>query len=247
MRTHLLSVMACAIAVVIAAPAAVAASTGADASIELEGLVRVKSRQFDAVYLLPKADFRGYTKVLLEPAPVAFAPNWLRDVNRPATELSRRTTKEDAERIADEAQTGFGDSLARAFRNAGYAVVAAPGADVLRLSPRIVDLYVTAPERLTSSPGTRVYTANAGEGTLVLEFRDSTTGAVLARAEDRRTAGDRGSFEGQGNPGLGITSTISNRADFAAMFATWARGGVAFLEEAKTGSPVAADAGAARH
>ena len=246
MRTRLLSAMACAIAVAIAAPAGVAAPSVANTSNELEGLVRVKSRQFDAVHLLPKADFRGYTKVMLDPAQVAFARNWLRDVNRSETELSRRTTRQDADRIADEARAGFGESLANAFRNAGYAVVAAPGADVLRLSPRIVDLYVTAPARLTSSPGTRVYTANAGEGTLVLDFRDSTTGAVLGRATDRRTAGDRGSFDGQGNPSLSITSTISNRGDFTAMFGTWARSSVAVLEESKAGSPVAPDAGPAK-
>ena len=36
------------------------------------GLMRVKSAKMNAVYLLPKADFRTYTKVMLEPAEVAF-------------------------------------------------------------------------------------------------------------------------------------------------------------------------------
>ncbi|MBM4218151.1 MAG: hypothetical protein FJ171_00620 [Gammaproteobacteria bacterium] len=39
------------------------------------GLVEVKPKRMDAVFLLPGADFRGYTKILMDPVEVAFEKN----------------------------------------------------------------------------------------------------------------------------------------------------------------------------
>ncbi len=204
-----------------------------------EVLVKAKSKRFDALYLLPGADFRGYTKVMLDPARVAFAEDWSRDINQ-TMDLMRRTSTEEAEQIAEQASTGFGGVFANVFRNAGYEVVTAPGADVLRLSPQVVDFLITAPESLTASPRTRVYAAEAGQATLVLEFHDSTTGALLGRAVDRSTAGDRGHLGNRARIRLAYQiSTVSNRADFEALFATWASGSVRCVEDLKTQSPVA--------
>jgi hypothetical protein len=208
-------------------------------SADRDGLVQVESRRFDAIHVMPGADFRGYTKILLDPARVAFAESWMRDVNQ-GRDLSRRTTSEDAEQIAEEARTGFGAIFTDALKSAGYEVVAAPGADVLRLSPQVVDLSITAPEKLTTSPRTRVYAADAGQATFVLQVRDSTTGALLARATDRRTAGDRGNFRNQGNLRLRYpSSAVANRGDFGVLFASWARTSAQALAEFKSHSPVA--------
>ena len=217
-----------------------AAEAGRDAgSADLEVLVKAKSKRFDALYLLPGADFRGYTKVMLDPAPVAFAEYWSRDINQ-TRDLMRRTTTEEAEQIAEQASTGLAGIFADAFRNAGYEVVTAPGADVLRLSPRIVDLWITAPENLTTSPRTRVYAAESGEATLMLHFHDSTTGALLGRAVDRSIAGDRGNFGNRARflPKFRI-STVWNRSDFEAVFATWASASVTSFEELTAQSPAA--------
>jgi hypothetical protein len=124
--------------------------------------------------------------------------------------------------------------------------VTAPGADVLRLSSRVVNFFITAPENLTTSLRTRVYAADAGEATLVLEFHDSTTGALLGRAVDRSTAGDRGSLGDRGRLRIrNRLSTVSNRADFEVLFATWAAGSVKSVEDLKAQSPVALAAPAA--
>jgi len=219
----------------ISATAATAQEGRSGAATDWEGLVQVKSKRFDAVYLLPGADFRGFTKVMLDPTQVAFAKNWMRDVNPARMELRRRTTPEDAERIAEQARTGLGDLFANAFKSAGYEVVTAPGVDVLRLSPRIINMYINAPASVTTSVSTRSYTIDAGEATLALEVRDSTTGALLGRAVDRRTAGNRGSFRSN----INITSTASNRSDFGELFDVWARSCVKGLEELKAQSPVA--------
>jgi hypothetical protein len=37
-----------------------------------DGLVEVKPKRMDAAYLLPGADFRSYTKVMIDPSEVAF-------------------------------------------------------------------------------------------------------------------------------------------------------------------------------
>jgi hypothetical protein len=45
-----------------------AAGVAAAPPTEWDGLVQVPSKRLDHVYLQPGADFRGYTKVMLDPA-----------------------------------------------------------------------------------------------------------------------------------------------------------------------------------
>src|SRR6187549_3556782 len=67
-----------------------------------DGLVQVKSKRLDLVYLQPGADFRGYTKVMVEPTEVAFAKNWQRDYNRGSRSLSGRVSNRDVEEAVSE-------------------------------------------------------------------------------------------------------------------------------------------------
>lgn len=201
------------------------------ASNDLGGLVEVKSKQFDKVYLRPGADFRGYTKVMLEPTQVTFAKNWLRDLNEHRIAVLQGTTLADAERIAGEMRSGLRDTFANTFRSAGYEIVAAAGADVLGVSLRVFDLYINAPATVTQALPSRVYTHDAGEATLALEVRDSTTGALLGRIVDDRIAGNRG-----GPRAIRITTTVSNQFDFESLFSLWAQYSI---DELKAQSPVA--------
>jgi len=73
-------------------------------------------------------------------------------------------------------------------------VVEEPGDDVLLLRPAIVDLWVTAPD--VASPGrSRTYVANAGSARLYIEFYDSVTGDIIARAVDFKRARERSQFQ----------------------------------------------------
>jgi len=65
-----------------------------------------------------------------------------------------------------------------------------------------------------SSTVARQYVVSAGEATLVLEARDSVTGALLARAVDRRET------RRWATPVL--SSSVTNRADFQSLFEQWA-------------------------
>lgn len=214
----------------VAAALLVAMPIAAQNSHDWEGLTKVRSPHMDAVYLLPGADFRTYTKIKLDPTEVSFRRNWLRDYNDSA-QLSARISDQEAQQMAARVQTGFEEIFANAYRQAGYQVVTEAGPDVLRLRTGVVDLYINAPDRMT--PGmTRTYSVEAGEATLVIEARDSMTGALLGRAVDRRTIGDM--------PGL--RTSVSNQADVEQLFNSWARTSTRGLEALKTHSPVTAPA-----
>jgi hypothetical protein len=197
-----------------------------------DGLIRVKAKRMDAAFVAPGADFRAYTKVMLDPTYVAFRKDWLRNINDSTIGVSRDITEKDAEKILEKARSGFTEVFTKEFQKAGITIVTSPGPDVLRLTPIVTDLYINAPD--TMQPGmTRTYTMEAGEATLVLEGRDSTTNALLGRAVDRR--------ETQGTGVAQITSSVTNIAEFERLFSQWAKIAIKGLDELKAQSPVPKD------
>ena len=209
----------------------VAPSQAAPLPPPYQDLVQVRSRQLDAVYLLPGTDFRPYTKVMIDPVQVSFRNGWLKDINSQRG-IGDQVSQSDAEQIAQVARSGFEKIFADAFTQKGYNVVTSPAPDVLRLSPGVVNLYLNAPDPM-SAPGVRSYTVNAGEATFALEARDSTTGAVLGLAVDRRSTQDFG----------GMATSVSNRFDFGNLFRHWANISVKGLDTLKTTPPVPARTG----
>jgi hypothetical protein len=200
------------------------------AASDTEGLVAIKARNVDKAWLLPGADFRPYRKVLLRNAEVAFQKDWLRDMNgNRGPMLTNRVTRQDAQKIVDAARSGFDEIWAQAFKSSGFEVVAAPGDDVLEISPRVVDLYVNAPDAF-SAAGTRNYTVEAGEATLRMDIRDSRMGTLLGRVVDQRETlrTPRGQF----------TDSVTNRQQFAQLFATWALIAAKGLQDLKANSPL---------
>ncbi len=125
---------------------------------------------------------------MVDPTQVAFHKDWMKDMND-RRDLSRKVTEEQAKDIIDAARTNFADVFIEVFGKAGYTLVTAPGADVLRISPGISNLYINAPD-VMSAGRSRTYSANAGEATMILELRDSQTGALLGRVLDRRETRD---------------------------------------------------------
>ena len=59
-----------------------------DSTLTWDGLVAVKAKRLDAVYLMPGADIRPYTKVMFDPTEVSLKKNWLRDYNNSSRDLS---------------------------------------------------------------------------------------------------------------------------------------------------------------
>lgn len=184
-----------------------------DSSTEWDGLVRVNSTNFDAVYLAPGADFSGYTKVMIDPTEAAFHRDWIRDYNRDVRGVDGRISDSDAARALELVQSGFEDEFRDAYTRAGYQVVTSPGPDVMRLRTAVLNIRVTAPDQMRAAR-TRTYAEDAGEATIVIEARDSLSNALLGRGVDRQVAGDRSTITWR--------SSSRNRADFRDVFERWA-------------------------
>jgi len=217
--------------VAFAAPAAPALAR-AKPPTSWDNLVLVKSKKLQAVYLLPGADFRQYTKVMLDPTDVAFEKDWQRDYNNATVGLSRRISDEDAQKIAEQVRTGFEDIFAKAYADAGYPVVTTAAHDVLRVRTGVANLSIDSPDTNSSIGRSRSYSVQAGAATLIIEVRDSLSGAVLGRAVDSRAAGDEFAQ---------MRTSVSNRADFSRLFKSWAKTSTNGLATLKELSPISAD------
>jgi hypothetical protein len=203
----------------LACPIAVAQAAQDDWS----GLRKIETRKFDAAYLLPGTDFSVYTKVMIDPTEAAFRKGWQKDWNDKHFEPDQRISDEEARRILTAAQSGFQDIFTNAYRESGYQVVTTPGPDVLRLKTYILNLDVAAPDFQKSN--VRTFSKEGGAGVLVLEARDSMSGALLAQAADGRDIGDTAWAMRR--------TTLSNRADFGGAFKGWAKMSVEGLANLK--------------
>ena len=193
-----------------------------------DGLVRVRSDKIELVYLAPDADFRPYTRVILDPSEMAMEKNWLRDQRRNSSSLGSQATERDVVRALDGGKKQFDEYFAEAFTKAGFTIATGPAADTVRVSAGVFDIDVVAPD-VASAARSRTYSEEAGAGTLVIEVRDSVTNALLGRAIERRVAGDNGPW---------IRTSASNRADFDQLFRRWAEASANGLLELKALSPV---------
>ena len=211
--------------------ASVGTALAADAPESWDGLVQVKPKRVDAAYLLPGADFRPYTKLLVDPTQVAFQKDWQKRINN-NRRVSDRVSDEQAQKMLAAARANFDEIFAAAFKDSGYAIVTAPGPDVLRVSAAVINLYVNAPDTM-SAGRSYTYTTEAGEATLALEVRDSMTNALMGRVVDRR--------ETRGTGRMQMTSSVTNTSDFRALFKQWASITVKGLDELKAQSPVPED------
>lgn len=213
----------------ISSPLALAAD---EPSGNWDGLVEIKPKRVDAAFLLPGADFRPYTKLMMDPVEVSFKKNWARDYNRDMRTVSNQLTPEHVEKIIQAAREAFTEVFSAAYQKAGLQVVTAPGPDVLRIRPGVVNLDVAAPDTMTSGRS-RTYTMESGEATLFLEVRDSTTGALLGRALDRRETRNTGVVQ--------ISNSVTNLSDFKALFRQWAEISIKGFQELRESSPVPTD------
>jgi hypothetical protein len=217
-------------AVLSLAAAGAPAVRAADIPETWDHLVKVPSKALKAVYLLPGANFKPYTKVMLDDPEAAFRKNWLRDYNRTTSRgLSRQLSDKDAEAALGKVSASLKAIFTKAYTEGGYQVVTAPGPDVVRIRTAVIDLSVNSPDVMTAGRQ-RNYAPEAGSATLVLEARDSETGAILGRAVDGKLAGDMGGMMMQ-------RSSVSNRADFEQVFKSWAKASVKGLNTLKSTAP----------
>lgn len=191
-----------------------------------DNLVLVNSKRIGLVYLSPGADFRGYSKVIIDRPEIAFHKDWQREQNRSKT---FRVRESDMRRAMDDGAVSFAAILGRSYAQAGYHVVAQAGPDVLKISTAVINIKVTAPDIMAPGRST-TYASSAGEATLVVEARDSISGALMGRALDRKVVGD--------NTFLQRANSVTNKSDFEVLFKRWATASAEGLRKLQAMSPI---------
>lgn len=189
---------------------------------EWDGLELRKSKKVDRLYVRPEATLAGYKRVRLEPLDVQFAKDW--NPNSTRIGAADRLTTADYDKIKKGLATEFASTFAKELAKGGYTIVTERGPDVLDVTPIVVDLYITAPQKMTSGRS-KTYTADPGRMTLVAELRDSETGQILARAIDAQNASTSGMFQ--------WTTTTSNVAAANRIITRWATALREALDEAE--------------
>ena len=179
--------------------------TGPDAEVTFDGLYPVENSQADMAWARPDFDISGYTKIMLVSEGIEYAPA----KNKARTTLER--SREGPYFIDDDQRARFEALVREVFleemsKIERFEFVTEPGPDVLMVRGGLLDVESYIPQDPMDAMGrTSVYLSRIGEATLVLELRDSESGAILARSIDRRAA----------EP-IGGTFTDSNRVTNAA-------------------------------
>ena len=178
-----------------------------------DGLVRVLNSRADEAWARQDIDLSSYDKIILQNAgiqyrPVKAAPRSI--VARagrsefPVSEEGRRWLSRTVDEI-------FFTELAKSER---FEVVTEPGEDVLLIRGELLDVVSYVPPEPIGRAD--IYLDSVGEVTLVLEIRDSMSGAILARAIDRRAAQRVGGE-------LQESNRVTNTTEVRRLIQYWAR------------------------
>ncbi len=170
-----------------------------------DGLELVPHSQMERAWVRPGETFKQYNRIALLDCFVAFKKDWR--MNHPDYSTY------DVDRIKKDLAKAFHDVFARELEKNGYPIATAPGKDVLLIRPAIVDLEIVAPDT-QSDVDSMNFTTSAGSMELYVEFYDSETNQILARAADRRAANHI--------DGVELSSAVTNTGDAMRLLQHWA-------------------------
>jgi hypothetical protein len=194
-----------------------------------DGMVQVDARNLEYVYLLPGTDFKSYTQLLLGEPEVAFAPNWLKDMNDQdwGGDFNAPISKQDALKKLQIIQKTWAGIFNDGFQKAGFTLTQTPGPGVLRVNSAIANIYINAPDRNTAGMG-ESFVANAGQATMIIELRDAATNTLLARVIDAEATQDTG----------GMSNSVTNLNAFRELADRWTKISVKGLQALQAVSPI---------
>jgi len=202
-------------AVVAAALCGACATANSVPQMTHDGLELVPHSQMERAWVRPGETFKQYDRVALLDCLVAFKKDWR--LNHPDYSTY------DIDRIKKDLAKAFHDVFAKELEKNGYPIATAPGKDVLLIRPAIVDLEIVAPDT-QSDVDSMTFTTSAGSMELYVEFYDSETSEILARAADRRAANHI--------DGVELSSAVTNTGDAMRLLQHWADLLVTRLNEA---------------
>ena len=175
------------------------------AETTVDGLERVHAKQVDTLYVKPGTSLAAYKQVMLDSVEIAFKADW--QARHP------QVTASDITRIRSQGAGVFYEIFSNAVtRQHGYPLTTQAGPDVLRISTTISELD------LDVTPGTagtnRMHVVNPADLTLLMELRDSQSGALLARAVDKE--------KGRTFGNLTVEDAVSNSTEARRALEMWA-------------------------
>jgi hypothetical protein len=170
----------------------------------------IEQDRYGEILAAPGVDWSIYPKVQLEKATVALRENWARDLKR----RSNITIRErDEERIKSDLAKLLDEILTKEFfLKEDFIMTDESGEDVMRVTPRIVDLDVYAPDRVRDYIGGSLADSK-GRMTLELEIHDSVSGELLATSWQYQEDPYKGYMEEANSP--------NNRRAFRLMLIRW--------------------------
>ena len=158
--------------------------TSADAVLSFDGLTPIKNSRMGNAWIDPDVDLTQYDKIMVARAEFEF-----RAVKKSPRSSSMRRSNETEFWISDEGKQKLIDTVSEVFReelqkSTSFTIVDEAGPDVLILVGAIHDIVSNVPPELVGRG--EIYLSSVGEGTLILEARDSLSGQTIYRAVDRR-------------------------------------------------------------
>ena len=191
-----------------------------------DGLELVTKKWRAKFYMDTRMDWSNFSTVQLEKATVEFRKHWVRDQKY---RNHNRPTKKNLNRIKSD----LSDLLDEVFRqeltaNNAFVMSETGGENVIRITPRIVDLDIIAPDRMRDYIGYSM-TDSKGRMTLELEIHDSVSGKLLARMIDTREDPQKGYWE--------WTTSGDNRRAARFILIHWSNDLRDWLIEARHNSP----------
>ena len=176
-----------------------------------DGLRLVKKGPHGELRVKTNTDWNRFTQIRLERATVDFSKNWARNQK---TRVGNRPTEENMERIKSD----LSELLDEVFRQEltaddGFTMSDTRGENVMRITPRIVNLNINAPDRMRDYIGYSLADSK-GSMTLELDITDSVNGTLLAQMVDSREDPQHGYME--------WANSGTNRRAARFMFIRWA-------------------------
>lgn len=187
--------------------------TSAEAEVTFDGLYPVKGGRMDAAWARPDFSIESYSKVMLNGVGVEYRPG-----GAASTSSMRSTSSNQHFDPTPEQRARFEELMAEAFteemaKGEHYEIVTEPGPDVLLITGGLLDVVSFIPPDRAGRGD--IFLSRVGEATLVLEIRDSVTGAIIVRAIDRRAAEDIAG-------GMTMSNRVSNSSEFRRVARAWA-------------------------
>lgn len=173
--------------------------SGPDAEVSFDGLHKVDNSQADMAWARPDFDISQYSKIMLVGEGIEYAPAKNRgrttfDRSRPGPYFIDEDSRARFEALVRET---FAEEMSKIQH---FEIVTEPGPDVLMIRGGLLDVESFVPQDPMDQIGRgSIYLSSVGEATLVLELRDSETGAILARSIDRRAAEQAGGMMFESN------------------------------------------------